>query len=205
MKNKGYLLISLGTVLVFTAAIMLFYNYRLENEAQIAADEIVPKLLQQIDQNDENITQEPVLDNPTTSDTSVIQVTPPGEIEMEKYEYIGVLTIPSLQLKLPILATYHYSDMKIAPCRYAGDIQGNLVIAAHNYKAHFGRIYRLSKGEPISFTDTKGVITRYKVELIEELKDSDEDKMVNKKWDLTLFTCNYMGDKRITVRCKKVE
>ncbi len=54
---------------------------------------------------------------------------------------IGTLEIPSLDLTLPVMSEWSYPLLKLAPCRYAGSAyQGNLVIAAHNYKTHFRKI-----------------------------------------------------------------
>ena len=38
-----------------------------------------------------------------------------------------------------------------------------------------------------------------------ERPDSDIDGMVNSGYDLSLFTCNYGGKARVTVRCDRVE
>lgn len=208
MKNKAYLLISLGAILVMGAAIMLFYNYRLESEAQIAADKIIPKLIKEIDNNEINHNKDIGVQKGTVvenTSSSVPKATPSSDIKVDNHQYIGILTIPSLGLKLPVLSSYRYADLKIAPCKYAGDISDKLVIAGHNYRTHFGRIHTLSKGETLTFTDTKGEVFKYRVELIEELGSTEIEQMVDSKWDLTLFTCNYAGDKRVTVRCNKVK
>lgn len=203
MKRKGYLLISLGTVFVIAAALMLYYNHSLERDAQVAADEVVPELIKQIEQNQEENTQNGTFQNDNL--TQPKQTDDSEGIEIDNHHYMGVLTIQSLQLQLPILADYRYGDLRIAPCRYWGNPSTNMVIAAHNYKTHFGNINRLSEGEPISFIDKLGVTYHYKVALVEELEANARDKILSKDWDLTLFTCNYMGDKRITVRCSKVK
>ncbi len=55
--------------------------------------------------------------------------------------YIGVLTIPSLDLSLPVMEDWDDEKLKISPCRYAGSLyQKNLVIAGHNYQRHFNGI-----------------------------------------------------------------
>ncbi len=204
MKNKGYLLISLGTVFVMAALILLLYNNRLENKAKIAADKIIPKLMQEIDSKEETGLQSEITTNDVIP-SAVPKATSSSEIEVDKHNYIGIINIPSLQLKLPVLSDYVYRDLNIAPCRYSGDISGKFVIAAHNYKAHFGSIYKLSKGDILSFTNTNNEVVWYKVELVEELSANAVEEMVDSSWDLTLFTCNFVGDKRITVRCSKKE
>ena len=62
-----------------------------------------------------------------------------------EYTYIGILTIPSLGIELPVQDEWSYPNLKIAPCRYAGTVaDGNLIVAAHNYRSHFGRIGELN-------------------------------------------------------------
>ena len=51
---------------------------------------------------------------------------------------IGILEIPALDLELPVISSWSYSSLRLAPCRYSGSAyKGDLVIAAHNYQSHF--------------------------------------------------------------------
>lgn len=120
------------------------------------------------------------------------------------YSYLGYLTIPALNLELPVMTDWSYSRLKIAPCRYYGlHHTDNMVIAAHNYKRHFGYISSLEIGDTVVFTDMQGVPIVYYVTLIETLDPYDIDGMVETGWDLTLFTCTYGGANRVTVRCER--
>lgn len=59
-------------------------------------------------------------------------------------DYIGVLSIPSLELELPVISQWDYPALKVAPCRYSGSLyQDNLIICAHNYASHFGKLKEL--------------------------------------------------------------
>ena len=63
------------------------------------------------------------------------------EITIDGKNYIGVLEIKELDLKLPIASDLSYEMLDISPCLYSGTIyRKNLVIAAHNYEKHFGKI-----------------------------------------------------------------
>ena len=69
--------------------------------------------------------------------------TPASSIERE---YLGVLTIPALGLELPVQTEWSKANLKVSPCRQCGSTAGgDLVIAAHNYKSHFGRLSSLSR------------------------------------------------------------
>ena len=115
-------------------------------------------------------------------------------------DYIGVLG-----LELPIISEWDYARLKKAPCRYAGSAYlDNLVIAAHNYKTHFGRLKELSQGDRVIFTDADGNRFEYEVVLKETLMPRDVKEMKSGEFDLSLFTCTVGGSYRVTVRCDRV-
>lgn len=123
-------------------------------------------------------------------------------VTYEGQKYIGLLEIPALDLKLPIISQWSYPRLKKAPCRYVGSpYKNNLVIAAHNYDAHFGRLKDLNPGAAVIFTDVDGNVFNYRVELRETLNPGDISYMKNSGWDLSLFTCTPGGSYRVTVRC----
>ena len=87
---------------------------------------------------------------------------------------------------------------------YNNKILVKRVIAAHNYKTHFGRLKELRPGDEVRFTDTEGNAFRYTVAELETLGKYDVEEMAAGDWDLTLFTCTYGGQSRVTVRCLRV-
>lgn len=135
--------------------------------------------------------------------------TPPEPTETPEppvLEYIGYLTIPDLNLVLPVCSTCTALQLMYAPCRYSGSVEGNdLVISAHNYKSHFGRLKDLSIGARITFTDLNWVETRYVVMESEVLQPEEVRKMIVSGYDLTLFTCTKGGLTRYTLRCMREE
>lgn len=124
---------------------------------------------------------------------------------IDGWEYVGTLRIPSLGLELPVLSELSYPGLRIAPCRYAGSAYADsMVVAAHNYAAHFGRLRRLAYGAEVSFTDVRGNVLVYRVTSIETLGPYEVEAMTESEWDLTLFTCTLGGAYRVTVRCERV-
>ena len=108
-------------------------------------------------------------------------------------------------MELPVNNEWSYEKLKDTPCRYAGEISDSLVICAHDYNSHFGRISRLIKNDKLIITDTKGEKHWYNVELIVNLKGTDIDAMVNNPYALTLFTCTPDGKMRVVVRCMAID
>lgn len=122
--------------------------------------------------------------------------------EIDRQEYIGVLSVPSLGLDLPVLSEWSYPKLKIAPCRYHGSAYTHdLIIAGHNYRKHFSPIKSLEPGERIVFTDVEGNQFFYQVDTVEILRKTAVEEMEAGEWDLTLFTCTYGGQTRFTLRC----
>jgi len=117
-------------------------------------------------------------------------------------ELIGIITIPDIDLELPVLSTWSYPLLKIAPCRYSGEnIDDPLVLAGHNYVKHFGKLNKLLPDDEVFFTDVEGKLTTYRVVKTEILQKTQVEDMLSENWDLSLFTCDYSGRVRLTVRC----
>lgn len=125
--------------------------------------------------------------------------------EIDGYLYIGKVMIPALDLELPVMDTWDYNRMKIAPCRYAGTAyRPGFVICAHNYTSHFGRLKNLSPGDSVLFTDMAGNEFSYEVAAVETLSPTAVEEMKSDDWDLTLFSCTIGGRARVTVRCNQI-
>ena len=78
------------------------------------------------------------------------------------------------------------------------------MIMAHNYRAHFGFLSELTEGASVIFTDMDGVKTKYQVVTQDVLVPTAVEEMTSGEFDLTLFTCTYGGQSRVTVYCNQV-
>ena len=119
------------------------------------------------------------------------------------YEVIGVVGLPDLGLSLPVLADYTQDLLAVAPCRYTDDLAlepGQLVVAGHNYRTHFGRLGELAPGSRITWQNLDGVTYTYTVTEITEIDAGDREALEQGDWDLTLFTCDVTRTRRILVR-----
>lgn len=116
--------------------------------------------------------------------------------------YIGILNIPALGLKLPVLSEWSYPNLRFAPCRYDGSVYKNdMIICAHNFPCHFGRLKYLSIGTELTFIDMDGNFFLFEVSGVEILQPTATAKMKSGEGDLTLFTCTVGGQNRVTIRC----
>ena len=125
-------------------------------------------------------------------------------VRVEGYDCVGILSIPALELELPVLTDWSYTKLKKAPCLYYGSCyESDFVIAAHNYDAHFGRLSQLQVGDAVIFTDVNGTAHAYAVVLSETLPKEATLEMIASGFDLSLYTCTPGGGNRDTVRCNR--
>lgn len=189
-----------GTVLVLAALCLFLLNQRENNAAGISVEKILPRVLEQIGTQNAVDGLEGREDSPNPCASAMT------EVEIDGYAYVGYLSIPAINLEVPVMSEWDYTRLKIAPCRYAGSAgTGNLVICAHNYTRHFGPIRNLVSGDLVYFTDMDGVIWKYEVVLADLLSSAEVEDMTAGDYALTLFTCTYIGQSRVTVRCKRMD
>lgn len=127
-------------------------------------------------------------------------------VQLDGEAYIGVLAIPDLNLELPVMADWDYERLKRAPCRQFGAAESDdLVIAAHNYKRHFGALAHLQVGAAVSFTGVDGSTINYRVVRVARVDPKDVDAVQYSGCDLVLYTCTYGGSDRTAVFCDREE
>lgn len=191
MRRKiGTVCMIMGAALVLSALSLFLWNRWDDARAGLQVEKVLPQLKELTEENEEDN------GDPDSGDGEM------KEIEIDGYAYIGYISIPSLGLELPVMSSWSYPQLKIAPCRYYGSVKTrDLVIAAHNYSRHFGNIKNLSAGDQVYFIDVEGVISSYEVAEVDTLNPTDVENMTSSGYALTLFTCTYGGQSRVTVRC----
>ena len=186
IRRIGTIFVIFGLVLICSALSLFLYNNYQEQQSYKETENILSAL-----ENSE-------LNNNETNDTDEVT------IDINGYEYIGFIEIPKIEIELPVLSEWDYARLKIAPCRQFGSINtDDIVIAAHNYKKHFGNLSSLNIGDEIILTDTSKNKHTYSVARMEVLKPTDVEKVQNSGYDLVLYTCTYGGKTRVTLFCNK--
>ena len=110
-----------------------------------------------------------------------------------------------LELELPVISEWDYDRLKIAPCRQYGSTKtDDLVIAAHNYASHFGRLAQLRTGDLLTFTDMDAETILYGVVTVDVLEPTAVDTVKDSEFDLVLYTCTYGGENRVAVFCDRI-
>lgn len=201
MKRKaGKLLMTIGLLLIAAAFLLMVYNIWESKKAENMSEEILNQIK---DEQDENVSSDDADEKP------LYEIYPDMEmpvLTIDGVDYIGILTVPSLGLELPVAGNWSYPNLRRSPCRYKGSAYSNdMIIAGHNYSRHFGGLKYLAIGEEISFRDVDGHIFQYQVDDIETIPGTAVEDMDAGEWDMTLFTCTYGGKSRVTIRCRKLE
>lgn len=200
MKCKfGIVLMVLGLVLMLCAGGLLIKNNQEAEYAELVSSQVIPKVVSVIQHRQELQQVIPGV-SPEIIPERTMTVS-----EIDGYGYIGFVTIPALELELPVMADWSYPQLRLAPCRYTGGTYSDdLVIMAHNYRKHFARLSELRAGDTVIFTDMDAVITEYQVAAMDVLSSNAIEEMTAGNYDLTLFTCTYGGENRVTLRCNRL-
>lgn len=214
-RSKGKYLIAIGSLLLIVAAILIFFNMLQDKKSGERAKEVLFELEAQI-------TDEVNKLKATEQEQTIVSDDLFAQYEVEEEEatqeklaeingdsYIGIVSIPNLGIRLPVMSEWSYANLKISPCRYSGRAdENNLIIAAHNYSSHFGNISELTVGDEIVFIAADGKEYNYTTIQTETLNGTDVESLVangNETWGLTLFTCTLSGQSRVCVRAEKNE
>lgn len=202
MKNRrGLILISLGVLLLLGALGLTGYNMWDDRRAGEAVESVVQEM--------DELIPEPGTSVPPAGDFIPDYVLAP-KIEMptvtvDGREYVGYLNIPVLNLTLPVMSQWSYEELKIAPCRYSGSAYlDNMVVCAHNYVHQFGPLSNLRPDDLVQFVDADGNLFEYVVVELDEISPFDTQEMKSGEYALSLFTCNFSGRMRTTVRCDRL-
>lgn len=197
-KKFGAFCMILGALLLFSAVSLLIYNHVEASKAGQSSAQVVSQLKDAIPDSENQPT-----DSVVEPDISKANQT--KTVEIDGYDYIGYLRVPSLGLELPVVSGWDYQALQVSPCRFSGSVaQKNLVVIAHNYSSHFGNLDQLQFEDEVLFTDVTGAVTAYQVACVDVVPPSSAEEVVSGGFDLALVTCTYGGKTRFVVYCDEI-
>ena len=175
MKRAAVFII-IGCMLLASSAVLFIYN---EVGSFRAAEESMEIL--------SSLEEEMLSDTPGTIDEyeGVMPTRLVNGINM-----VGVVSVPSVGIEIPVAAEWSYKNLKKSACRYSGTAKN-------------GRLGKAEMGDEVQFLDVNGTLYVYKITDKEILGKYELDRLTDNDSDLTLFTCTYGGKKRVVVRCQK--
>ena len=192
-KKIGVILMNVGAVMMLLALLLWGYNSRQERLAGQEAGILLGGVRE-------------AMAVPQTEKEELPKELPEElpVVEIDGYGYVGSLSVPALGMELPVMAEWDYTRLKISPCRQAGSSRtDDLVIAAHNYKPHFGKLSDLEVGAEIIFTDMDGLMNLYSLVKLETVDPNDVQVVLASEYDLVLYTCTSSGAARVAAFCQR--
>ena len=146
-------------------------------------------------------------DNENDSDTQISE-----DIKIDDYTVVGIITIPKIDLKYPILDRTDNKGMKLSITKFWGNELneiGNVTFAVHNnrYGTMFGKTKYLEKGDIIQITDKKNRTVDYEVfdyYIIDPNDVSCVESVDGNTKEVTLITCSNGNKKRLITKAREV-
>ena len=211
MKRKvfGTVCAALGILLVTASLAAIGYILWNEELSGLHAQQAMEQLLQQVPEETVPATPDsadtPVMRPESTQSPADPAFRPMPEVMIDGVPYVGYLSIPALNLELPVIGQSNEANLEIAPCRFYGTVYNkNFVIGGHRYRRHFRKLGTLGYGECLSFTDMEGNVYTYEVVEYEVLEPNQAEYLCSGDWDISLFTCTPGGLTRVVLRCLRV-
>ena len=205
-RMSEQLCLLLGSALMLAAVCLYVYDRLEDARAGAEAASAVSRLRQSIAASSEagppseSLPQELEEETEPESAPEAASEAPASSIQRE---YLGVLTIPALGLELPVQTEWSKANLKVSPCRQCGSVEGgDLVIAAHNYRSHFGRLGSLSEGDEVRFALQNGAEAVYAVERVATISPDEPEALREGGCPLVLYTCTPGGKARVAVYCR---
>lgn len=131
--------------------------------------------------------------------------------EYKGYKIEGIIEIPKINIKYPILSETNVNTMKISITKFWGpnvnDI-GNYTMAGHNNRdgTMFGKTKYLSVNDTIKMTDLNNNTIEYKIFKIYKINPDDvscTNSIDNNAREVTLITCTNGHKERLIIKARE--
>lgn len=202
-KTAGNIMTAVGSLMILSALGLMLFNIRTSDKAGNVSHDTVQSFIEYIEEikNEENEQLSDVQGIYTGDTVHTESINEESYFEKDEIRFSAILTVPATETELPVCSSFSMEQLRNYPCIYSGSFsENNLIIAAHNYDSHFGRLKSLQTGDEAVLTDALGNTVVYTVTETEVLPGAAVTDMKSGSWDLTLFTCDLSGKNRITVR-----
>ncbi len=196
--SRSGVLIAVGIILLSSAIALEAKNISADRKGKESSERIVYEIKEIITDDfiDSSVSDGVSNDDENVDDDFVI---------IDDVKYCGIITIPAIEVELPVSYDYSYEQMSESLCRYCGSLEdGDMIICGHNYRSFLQNLDRINEGDSIIFTDHSGLSYEYTVNEIQLIGGYELRKLLEggSDWDMSLFTCNYSGYYRYVLRCK---
>lgn len=189
-KQKINIFYILGVLLILAAVGVYFMKDAKTSEANQQMSEIATKIETHLPPRTPGITG------------SDLETGMPA-YSLDGNNYVALLQVKKLGVKLPILSNWKQEDALIFPAKYGGSVYHNtMVIGGSAKKGQMEFLSQLDLDDEILITDMLGGEFSYKVKSIDRASEVTEETFVAEESSLTLFTYMSSEKKYIVVRCE---
>ena len=190
--KKVYNLIIAVLIVALIAMIVIRYggNYLNEKEVSASLETIEEKLNKEETQQSESL----------------------PELEFKGYKVEGIIEIPKINIKYPIIDHTNEETMKVSITKFWGPQAneiGNYTVAGHNNKdgTMFGKTKYLQIGDKIKLTNLKNETIEYEVFKIYSIDPDDVscvESVESGTREVTLITCTNGHKNRLVTKARQI-
>lgn len=134
------------------------------------------------------------------------------ELEFKGYKIEGIIEIPKINIKYPIIDHTNEETMKVSITKFWGPQAneiGNYTVAGHNNKdgTMFGKTKYLQIGDKIKLTNLKNETIEYEIFKIYSIDPDDVscvESVENGTREITLITCTNGHKNRLVTKARQI-
>lgn len=134
------------------------------------------------------------------------------ELEFKGYKIEGIIEIPKINIKYPIIDHTNEETMKVSITKFWGPQAneiGNYTVAGHNNKdgTMFGKTKYLQIGDKIKLTSLKNKTIEYEIFKIYSIDPDDVscvESVENGTREITLITCTNGHKNRLVTKARQI-
>lgn len=186
------------TLLIIAAIVvigLIVYNYVVSEKNDSNLAKVVTEIEQQFSNN--------------TGNTNSVE---PVKVQYNGFDVVGLIEIPSINIKYPIINKTNDTTMKYSITKFSGaeiNSIGNFTVAGHNNLngTMFGKVKRLKIGDQIKLTDLYNNTVTYEIFDIYSVDPNDVsclDSVEENTREVTLITCTNGHLKRLITKAREV-
>lgn len=135
------------------------------------------------------------------------------ELEFKGYKVEGIIEIPKINIKYPIIDHTNEETMKVSITKFWGPQAneiGNYTVAGHNNKdgTMFGKTKYLQIGDKIKLTNLKNETIEYEIFKIYSIDPDDVscvESVGNGTREITLITCTNGHKNRLVTKARQIK
>lgn len=186
------------TLLIIAAIVvigLIVYNYVVSEKNDSNLAKVVTEIEQQFSNN--------------TGNTNSVE---PVKVQYNGFDVVGLIEIPSINIKYPIINKTNDTTMKYSITKFSGgeiNSIGNFTVAGHNNLngTMFGKVKRLKIGDQIKLTDLYNNTVTYEIFDIYSVDPNDVsclDSVEENTKEVTLITCTNGHLKRLITKAREI-